>query len=306
MYQQASRDLIHCPACHGTLINRIGPLPYTHGAMELSTPGTLYQCTSCSLLTRHPFFSEKDLEIIYSEFFSETWANTHNRYDIFMAANIIQNSFPSGNILDIGCFQGNFLNLLPITYIKYGIEPSNLAREKAKKQGINILSTSLVKVRIENPMFHAITLLDVFEHLPSPMDSLKKIVDLLLPEGIVIISTGNTDVLPWRLMRLDYWYYFPEHVNFFNPKWFHWAAERLNLSVIMIKKYSHFKGTLLNRYKQLVRCVLFSIVKYTKRNSFVYNRIISIFPFKMVNQWKSPPSTNLWRDHMIVVCKKSF
>jgi len=106
-------------------------------------------------------------------------------------------------------------------------------------------------------------------------------------------------------MRQDYWYYLTEHVSFFCPRWFQWAAAQLGLKLIMVKKFSHFNSSLFERWHQLAHCLAFWIFSYTGQYP-AFNKIIKvIYPFNRVKKWHSAPNTNHWRDHIIVVLQAS-
>lgn len=303
MEGELSELLLSCPACDETSINKLGPLREMYGAIDLSTPGHLYQCNSCTLLFRYPYISESGLEKAYSKFSSKTWAHTRERTDFNLCAGVILDLYSNGSVLDIGCFQGDFLQLLPDTFRKYGIEPSDPACKIARQRGIELVGTSINHVEVNHPMFRAITLLDVFEHLPLPMDALKKIVRLLLPGGIIIIATGNTDAFLWRLMRRDYWYYFPEHVSFTNPRWFDWAAAQLNLDVTIANKFTHGKGPFFQKWRQILNCLVYRELESIRPYSRLYKMVGLIYPFNKVKKWTSAPLANLLPDHMLVVLK---
>jgi 2-polyprenyl-3-methyl-5-hydroxy-6-metoxy-1,4-benzoquinol methylase len=51
-------------------------------------------------------------------------------------------------------------------------------------------------MEIQNLTFHAITLFDVIEHLFYPLMPLQRLSNAMLPEGILILSTGNTEAFP--------------------------------------------------------------------------------------------------------------
>jgi SAM-dependent methyltransferase len=295
-----------CPACDGTSIKKLGLLREIYGPIVLPTPGNLYKCDSCALLFRHPYISESELKKAYKEFSSAAWTYTGRRNDFDLAADVIQNSYPNGTILDIGCFRGDFLNLLPNTFLKYGTELSKSARKIARQHGIKIVGTSINHMEINRPMFHVITLLDVFEHLTNPMDSLKKVAKLLLPGGIIIISTGNTDSFLWRLMRLDYWYYSPEHVSFFNLRWFRWACIHLQLKITMTRKFSHIKDTDNRKWRQFSKGLFFWVWKNAGLHPPLQKLISSFYPFNRICRWPSPPGTHFWEDHILVVMKSKL
>lgn len=224
-----------------------------------------------------------------------------DRYDFKLARNAILRNVPCGNVLDVGCFRGDFLSMIPEGYTKFGIEPSRSAREIAERRGITIIGDSIDRIEIDNPIFTIVTLLDLIEHLPFPFESLQKAIRLLAPRGLLILSTGNTDALPWRMMRLDYWYYFSEHVSFFNRKWFNWVAGKLNLEIDGMEKFSHFKSTTKQRFRQLLKCMAFYLLSRRFSPCHFPKQLSILNSIAGIRQLASPPQTNLWKDHLFVV-----
>jgi 2-polyprenyl-3-methyl-5-hydroxy-6-metoxy-1,4-benzoquinol methylase len=220
-----------------------------------------------------------------------------------LAAGVITEALSSGSLLDVGCYEGAFLESLPDDFSKYGIEPSDEGRHMANQRGIEMVGRSLSQIEVDRAMFHCITLLDVFEHLPRPMDSFKTLVNLLLPGGLVVVATGNTDTFLWRMMRRDYWYYFPEHVSFANPRWFVWAAAELHMKIVMIKRFSHVTGSFIKKWRQIAHCLAYSALKGIRPFERVHRLASAFYPFSKARQWASAPLADLVSDHMIVVLK---
>ena len=301
MENTLSSSSYKCPSCDGIHTKNLGLLRKVDGIIDLPFPGHLYKCKSCSLLFRRPYVTESKLHKIYNEYPVNTLPGKDRRIDFDLASNAIKNFFSSGSILDIGCSTGDFLNKLPASFQKYGVELSEPAQSVAKQHGIEIVGSSLNHLEIYQHMFHIITFIDVIEHLPKPMESLKNAAKLLLPGGIIIISTGNTDALPWRLMRLDYWYYFPQHVSFFNLDWFKWACKELKLNIVKVNKFSHSNSKSDNLWYPFSRCLAFWVWRNTGKHPPLQKFISSFYPFNRICRWSSPPETYFWKDHMLLV-----
>jgi SAM-dependent methyltransferase len=294
---------IACPACNQNEITGHGKLRQMRGVIKLSDPGNLYECASCGLLFRYPYISPSEALQIYEGLPEDLWVYNDKRADFHSVVKLILRLLPSGNILDVGCHRGDFLNMLPNKFHKYGVEPSESARNVAIHNGINLVGTTIDNIEINHPMLHIITLFDVIEHIHYPLNALQTLIKLLVPGGILALSTGNTKALPWRLMQNDYWYYFTEHVCFFCPGWFRWASKQLSLDLVLVKRFSHFQGPYCEKWRQFARCVAYWSVRSVENYHFVSKAINSIYPFNKVKGWDSPPNTNLWSDHMVVVLK---
>lgn len=298
---------VACPACVDNYTKNLGELKLRNGIFHLNQAGCLYECTTCGLLFRYPYLSAVELEAAYSSLAADAWQYEDRRLDHQLATRIIEDSLPQGRILDIGCFRGDFLNGLASKYQKFGIEMSASARRIAEEKGIAIVSSSIEQLGDTTHSFDAITALDVFEHLPQPLQALQTVAGTLAPGGFLLVSTGNSNTIPWRLSRLDYWYYFPEHVSFFNPKWFRWATQQLTikLDIIAVKKFSHYPTSVLNRLFRLSQCAAYALVQNLSQSGNLKRLLCSVSPFSRVSQWTSAPGAMHWQDHMLLVLRRA-
>lgn len=124
-----------------------------------------------------------------------------------------------GNILDVGCGTGAFLNVMKNANWKItGLEPDEKARQKAKElYGLN-LSNSEKFYELPAESLDAITLWHVLEHvhdLHGYIDQLKK---LLKPNGKLFIAVPNYTCYDEKVYK-EFWaaYDVPRHLNHFSP-----------------------------------------------------------------------------------------
>lgn len=107
-------------------------------------------------------------------------------------------------ILDIGCSSGNFGEVLSNKKdcVVDGIDLDNDDVSKAKQKLRNAWCADVEKsdiTKITRSRYDYILLLDVVEHLVSPVDVLKKLQSLLKNDGQVIISVPNMAHISARL-----------------------------------------------------------------------------------------------------------
>ncbi len=254
-----------------------------------ATGGRLFRCPQCYLL----FLEKKalnDLDELYAELPGDYVDEIPARRDFDLALAEIRRGPAPATALDIGCFRGDFLELLPPSIQKFGIEPSRAARSRAEARGVKIIADTLDKAVIEDSSFDLIFMMDVAEHLPDPFASLKKVSRWLAPGGKLMVSTGNSDALLWRLCRLSYWYYHPQHISFCNGHWFRWVAQQLNLEIVSSTAFSHSrraygKWFVAERWRQLAKgLLLWSLA----RCGFQSRRFVA-------------KGDSTWPDHLFVV-----
>ncbi|RMG22534.1 MAG: class I SAM-dependent methyltransferase [Methanobacteriota archaeon] len=295
---------VTCPACGNAEVNDLGALPKVEGAIKINNPGHLMHCLNCNLFFRYPYPDSAALKKAYAEIDASGIWEYDDRQDYRLARQEIYQHCQSGKVLDVGCFRGDFLESLSDSYDCYGIEPSPDARRVAGRKDIQLIGKTIDDMDESESSFNAIVMLDVLEHLPRPMDALQKLKKMLAPNGILIVATGNTSALPWQLMRLDYWYYYPEHVCFVNRKWFDWAAKKLRMKVVKVKKFTHFPENFFVVARQFIQAMVYLMVYKCAPESLCSRLLLKIYPFSRAIGWTSPPKTSAWRDHILVVMKK--
>lgn len=87
--------------------------------------------------------------------------------------------------------------------------------EEAKQRGVPIVSRDdLAKM---SGTFKVVTAIEVLEHTADPVAELRKMRDLLMPGGLLFLTTGNAEPHATRLHRWSY--VIPEiHISFFEPR----------------------------------------------------------------------------------------
>lgn len=134
------------------------------------------------------------------------------------------------NILDIGCGQGAFLNLIKVKTgaETWGVEMVREVAEKAKDQVDNILIGRIEDVidLIPDDYFEYIVFNDVLEHLIDPKGILEMVKPKLLKQGKIVSSIPNVRFYSnlYALIFKKDWKYTDSgildstHVRFFTKK----------------------------------------------------------------------------------------
>nr|WP_262908666.1 class I SAM-dependent methyltransferase [Hymenobacter translucens] len=124
-----------------------------------------------------------------------------------------------GRVLDYGCGTGHFLAASKSNgWHVAGVEPSARASTEATRRvGQPIGNDSLAK--FEKGTFDAVTLWHVLEHVHTLNETLRELIALLKPDGVLIIAVPNVESLDAQHYRQDWAAYdVPRHLYHFSPK----------------------------------------------------------------------------------------
>lgn len=160
----------------------------------------------------------------------------------------------AGNILDIGCGTGAFLNTMQSAAWKVtGLEPDATAREKARSlYNINPLASQEI-FNLPASSFDAITLWHVLEHVHQLHEYVEQFKKLLTPKGRLIIAVPNYtshDAVVYK----EHWaaYDVPRHLYHFSPESIKQLMKQHGMQVKKIKPMwfdSFYVSMLSEQYK---------------------------------------------------------
>ncbi|MAV63569.1 MAG: hypothetical protein CMG00_00085 [Candidatus Marinimicrobia bacterium] len=138
------------------------------------------------------------------------------------------------NLLDVGCGTGWFLDYSKS--LGLNVSGQELGKELAKftssKLGIKVWNQPLSKIPKEK-RFDVITLFDVIEHVPNPIEVINGISDHLEPGGISILFTPNFDSLAFKILGNRNSLIMPvEHLYYFTKESLGIAIDKSNLEIL--------------------------------------------------------------------------
>jgi SAM-dependent methyltransferase len=113
------------------------------------------------------------------------WWRSRERYVL----DIITDMGLSGgaNILDIGCGDGLFFDALSKFGTPFGVEPDGTLLSDTRWQN-HIFQTPFDETFRPDRRYRLILLLDVLEHLDGDLSALRQAVDLLEPDGKIVVT----------------------------------------------------------------------------------------------------------------------
>lgn len=278
-----------CRVCGSNNTSNIGALPkqktFAGKLLKQSLPESfLNQCHECLILVRDPILPVSQYNILYEQASSAVWSSSNPvlRYDQAVVRRIIlERKNTNVSVLDVGCYTAELLLSLPERFVKYGVEMSKSASEVANEKGIKILGNDLYNINTTEK-FDFILAIDVIEHTQNPEQFIKKLSSLLLPNGEIVISTGNTDNWLWKFLKSRFWYSkFPEHISFIGEKWLNHFCKKHNFAVVEVQYFSYVPTKLSTLIKSITKLFL---------------SILHIFPERFSNTTK---------DHFCFVIRKN-
>ncbi|GAB2815076.1 class I SAM-dependent methyltransferase [Ferruginibacter profundus] len=167
---------------------------------------------------------------------------------------IDQVGMTKGEILDIGCGTGAFLNTMKTAgWGITGVEPDGTARKKAAElYGINPQSPEQL-FQLKPASYHAITMWHVLEHVHELHAYIKQLADLITPQGKIFIAVPNYTSKDAAIYK-EFWaaYDVPRHLYHFSPASMQVLISKYNLQLTTIKPmwYDSFYVSMLSeQYK---------------------------------------------------------
>lgn len=301
-----------CICCNSNNTVVIGEIPpvISFAGRILDKPlngGSLISCRNCNVSFRYPQLDKSSLDDLYRQGKSDNWHTpVQARKDWQIAGDWISKNIKySADILDIGCFNGIFLNTLDKSNRLFGIEIHPTAANSAEQSGIKIIGKDFTGLEDITVTFDVVTSFDVIEHTYNPNEFLKQAARLTEEGGHIIISTGNSDAPSWKLLGSRYWYCtIGEHISFINPIWCERASKKLGLELIAIYKFSHAQLTLKKRLGDIVKNVFYLLTP----KGFALFRQMGMGGNEYRNHkemLKHPPSWITAKDHFICILRKT-
>lgn len=149
------------------------------------------------------------------------------------------------DVLEVGSYYGVFYEKAKDIVKSYvGVEPSKHGCEflKGKHPEVELINNNLEGALkdpvIENKKFDTIVMWDVIEHLPDPIQTLRKINGLLKEDGHVIFSTINMEA-SFSLILGPHWPWFMDmHYYYFSDRGY---VDMLHRSGYVMLSHNHFK-----------------------------------------------------------------
>jgi len=191
---------------------------------------TLYQCSDCGHVVVLPI-PENLSEVYDGEYFTGAKKGFgYVSYDrdkepmhaVFEKSLIEAESLLGGvgTLVDVGAATGFFIKIaLSRGWNSAGVELSAFAAKKARDSGLDVRTGTLIQNYFPQKSADLVTLWDVIEHMPNPVEDLEQVRKVLRKDGILLINTPDVGSLYARILK-SRWHLIvpPEHIHYFNKK----------------------------------------------------------------------------------------
>lgn len=306
------RNLKICPACRSPGAESkswVGPgFDAVVGSKIFRQPDfEIIECNTCGLLFKSPIPTAREFADYYNEVDFNRWepSNGSSAEGYFPIDRIVVrqlNAMQDGAaILDYGCSTGRLLAPLTKRFVCYGVEINPVAAQVAADRGLSILTPQ--DIRSKPSEMDCVILVDVFEHLLNPVETLTELTALLKPGGKLVIATGNGDTPICRLDPAQFWYFrIVEHVCMLGRKHAEFLGTVLNLALMGWFECSHYDTPLRERGYQVLRHLAYRRIA---KGSAVIKKLIRFVPGgRRIGDWKFAPAVTYHKDHVVIVFEK--
>ena len=183
-------------------------------------------CRDCALVYQNPQPLFDDLKGRYGQaYFQYEIANEANFYGL-MELGLADVDFagrtaglpPDRRFLDVGCATGRLLEAMRER--GWQVRGVDLCPESAayagRHRGVEVFTGTLGEARFPGASFHAVHFSHLIEHVPSPRTFLSEVRRVLLPGGLVVVTTPNVDGFQARLFRGRWRSAIADHLTLFS------------------------------------------------------------------------------------------
>ncbi|MGH7377486.1 MAG: methyltransferase domain-containing protein [Candidatus Methylomirabilales bacterium] len=224
---QEALEPVACPLCGTTLFRP------RHRIMGY----TIVDCRRCGLTHVNPQPTDADLTRFYETVFhTPGWYSRFPHlqdFDYFGHAagdeaghqsyvEVVRRQVPRGSWLDVGCGHGRLAALAAAAgYEVFGVDPNPLAAEAARQRlgPGRVFEGTVEAAHLPADRFTVVSLVGTIEHLKRPLQTLREILRVLEPGGLILVQTPNLASLQYRRQG-ENWEQFtpPGHLVYFTPR----------------------------------------------------------------------------------------
>ncbi|PKN00415.1 MAG: hypothetical protein CVU78_01315 [Elusimicrobia bacterium HGW-Elusimicrobia-2] len=213
-------EAIKCEICGENKSFVFGSAKCPDGTMDRVF--TIHKCANCGFVFLSPMPSRDEMAAFYfDEYYGNNSGVSGNLSATifslfrFLRGKRIYRYKKTGRILDVGCGDGSFLNLMKLSRWEVaGVETAETGIKRCAQKKINAQHD----INFPDEYFDVITLWHSLEHIENPPGILKKLYRVLSKKGKLIISVPNIESMEYVLFKRS-WFHLdlPRHLRHFSP-----------------------------------------------------------------------------------------
>lgn len=210
---------------------------------------------------------------------------------------------PGSNLLDYGCSTGRLLAGLTSHYHCYGYEINAKAAREASAKGLRMLTAKELGNYFD--AFDAVILVDVFEHLVQPVETLNELCGYLKPGGRLVLVTGNADAPACKRNPALFWYFLNvEHLCMLSRRHATFLENKLGLKLELWRALCHYDVSIKGRLLSHIWSFAFWGSQPDAPCWLRY--LLGRAPvLKKAKSWTFPLGFAITRDHVLAVFRKA-
>ncbi|GEM_PF-2559244 len=212
-------------------------------------------CNECSFAYLNPQLTQQAIEEVYNDedvrrFFFQELLLPHverdQRSEFEDRLRTLKQLVPSTSprLLDVGCAAGNFLQIAHRAgFHGEGLELNEMYVEYIRQnRSLTVHQRLLEEMQYPEATFDVVTLWDILEHLPQPVQTLQRVAHVLKPGGVLGLTTINHACLNERLLK-DRWRYYmpPDHLCSFTPSLLTRMLQQTGFHIVKMQHHYMFE-----------------------------------------------------------------
>lgn len=215
-----------CPLC--------GSAQMLAGLTRRSPDGDveLARCGRCGLVMQRARLSSYDAELYayYANLQSAEVDAVYPALNDQRQQEVLESLSGAGGrrLLDVGCGIGQFVRTAARSgWTARGIDLAHEAIAVARKHEVPCEVLDFFSPSLDAARFEVITMFEFIEHVADPMPFFRRAAELLVPGGLLYLTTPNFESIDRMALGADWRVIHPEHLLYFSPRTLRRAVDQV-------------------------------------------------------------------------------
>ncbi len=154
------------------------------------------------------------------------------------------------SLLDVGCGAGHLVSVASSRgWNAHGIDTSPSAVAVARGLGSKVNELDFFSDCLNDQRFDVVVMTEVLEHVPRPLEFLRRACRLLVPGGVLYLTTPNFNSLTRRVVGPAWSPIHPEHISYFVTSVLERAARDAGFDAVRLESRNTSPGLILERLR---------------------------------------------------------